>query len=679
MVQFGESIKPYEVLELLSRSLPYYTSSWKSFDHVLGYFGRTDPETFNMRNIGSSSPVIEYVIRPHLHILVIISAYLHANYFPSDFPLGREQAKEYVNKGLDWACATHLSGNLDVETFLDRKRWGENWRSGLWASLLSLAAFLAKDFLSSELLEKVNRVLAFEADRFIDVLPPSGCETDTKIEENAQDTLVMAWAVNTLPDHANLKKWERTLAIWAVNIASSIEDTADHTNYLDKSVKHWISAQTLFPDMTAENHGFFNPEIFSYGTWVVLAMAAYRLHGKKEPVFLHRKNHQKTFDALLRFCLPNGIIYAPGSNDLPLFFPRPFALAWGLWNNDPRAVRMTTKLLNRLDRQTFSSQLDSKSPWVGGFSGSKDGWELLFQSQVGFELALLAILPFPNERRFYSLGQIESTVDTRHIYPYVEVCYRRNTRTTRSMSWKALGRHPVVGMSIHSRPELLCPSRAGMLGIPRVSDNPIKSWEVAFHHDHFQKDGFDTFGRIHYNDMNGKKIMRREVRIITWGEDGLIVLDRLIAETNLIFSEQYLSPVHLVNDRWTNFHLDLASGSLKERIDANNTKGRILSCPSFWACIESSLMFQFVWGAQKGLTYIPANKPNAPAYWKNCRLDMLAIRADTQQCIRDSIPYEVGFYLGTGKSPRPFKAAGDGGDFFSGLVIMDGKTTVGLN
>ncbi|MFW5774799.1 MAG: hypothetical protein ACOCW2_00795, partial [Chitinivibrionales bacterium] len=319
------------------------------------------------------------------------------------------------------------------------------------------------------------------------------------------------------------------------------------------------------------------------------------------------------------------------------------------------------------------------TPWIGGFAGSRDGWELLFQSQVGLELALLAILPFPPEQRFFSLGQIESAVDTRHIYPYVEVCYRRNTRATRSVAWKALGKHPVIGMNVHSYPQLLCPCKAGMLGIPKVGDQLIKSWEVAFHHDHFQKDGFDTFGRIFYYAATGKKILRRELRVVTWGDDGLIVLDRLIAETDLLFPEQYLSPIHLVNDRWTKNKIELTSGSLKETIHSKTRDGRRLSCPSFWASIESSLLFQFVWGQPRGLTYVPANQSNAPGYWKNCRLDMLAIRADAQQCITDSVPYEVGFFLGCGKSPRPFKAAGCGGEFFRGLVIMDGKSTVGLS
>ena len=96
---------------------------------------------------------------------------------------------------------------LDVEEFLDQ-RWGENWRSSLWATLLGLIGVLCRDILDEEHTVRIKEILAFEADRFIGTLPPSGCEFDTKVEENAQDTMVLAWAINLNPEHPNLPEWE---------------------------------------------------------------------------------------------------------------------------------------------------------------------------------------------------------------------------------------------------------------------------------------------------------------------------------------------------------------------------------------------------------------------------------------------------------------------------------------
>jgi hypothetical protein len=676
-LQFEEKLEPHTIFLLLLRGIDYYKASWHDLDERCGMFGATDPHAFNMRSVASSSPVIEYVVRPHLQTLCILAAYLYKNETGLLEPhLSREKVISMLNKGVAWACDTHLTGTRDVETFLDRKRWGENWRSSLWAALLGLVCRLMQDSLREELVARVKDVLAYEADRFIDVLPPSGCDIDTKLEENAIDTLCLAWAINLCDGHPHQQQWERSCSLWALNIASSLSDKADHSAYLGKSVSHFATTQTLFPDMTAENHGFFHPDILCYGMWVVLAMAAYSFNKKEIPDCFRRKNHQETFDLLLRFCLPTGMIYAPGGQDLPYFMPRPFSLAWGLWNNDPRAISITGMLLSWIDTTLVASEPES-GPWVFGFEPAHEGWELSFQSQVGFELSMLAVLPFPEEFRFYSSGQIENAVDTRHIYPFVEVCYRRNVRMSRSVAWKALGNHPVIGLNVHSIPELVVQHKAALLGIPQTRDH-VRQWEVMFHNDRSQKDGFDTMGRIFYFNAAGEKLLRRDVRVVTWGEDGLVVFDRIVAEKDVVIEDHYLSPIHIVNDFWTKHKIDFSSGSLREAFTPRLMRFKEISCPSFWASVENRLLFQFVWGRTKGLVYLPSPGRNSPPYWKNCKLDTMAVRVDEQEVPQGCKAYEVGYFLGAGKGPRPFKCMGDAGEFFEGLIIMDGKNTYGL-
>jgi hypothetical protein len=680
MLHFSEKLEPPIVFELLSRGLKYYLKSWHDLGNGMGIFGATNPLSFNMESTGSSSPVIEYVIRPHLQICCILAGYVYKN--ENDL-LNRASGKspdeivEILQKGLRWACETHLSGALDVESFLERKRWGENWRSSLWAAMMGLCAHLVKDRMAADLLSKINNVLAFEADRFIGVDPPSGCGADTKLEENALDTMAISWAIAVNENHPHQQQWQRALAIWSLNVASCVQDGADHGEYLEKSVDYFSSTQNLYPDMTSENHGFFHPDIMSYGMWIVLAMAAYSLNNLDPPACLLRKNHQKTFDLLLRFCLPSGMVFAPAGQDLPFFLPRPFALAWGLWNNDPRAHSITIKLLSWMDSVLVPTE-KNPGPWVYGFEPVHEGWELLFQSQVGFELALLAVLPFPKEFKFFTSGQLENAVETRHIYPYVEVCYRRNVRMTRSVAWKALGGHPIIGLNIHTYPELIMPYKADLLGIPSLSEH-VKHWDVVFHNDYFQKDGFDTSGRIFYYGEAGQRLLRRDIRVLTWGDDGFMVFDRIFAEKDIKVEEHYLSPLYIVNDFWTNHRIEFGSGSLRETFTSSQKKFREVACPSFWAGVENRLIFQLVWGRTKGLIYMPSGKRNAPPYWKNCRLDMLAVRVDEQYALSGDVVYQVGFFVGAGKGPRPFKCAGEAGEFFSGLVIMDGKNTVGLD
>ena len=285
---FEEKLDPHSVLQLLLRGIGYYLASWHDLDETFGgLFGTVDPQAFNMRSVGSSSPVIEYVIRPHLQALCTLAAFLYRNETALLEPLvTKDRLVEIIRKGIAWACDTHLTGDRDVATFLERRRWGENWRSSLWAALLGLSCRLAREALTPELVEKVKRVLAHEADRFIGVLPPSGCDVDTKLEENAFDVLCMSWAINLCDGHPSMERWKRTCGVWALNIASSQNDRADHAEYLEKSVSHFATTQTLFPDLTAENHGFFHPDILGYGMWVVLVHGSLRAPRQAGPRIL---------------------------------------------------------------------------------------------------------------------------------------------------------------------------------------------------------------------------------------------------------------------------------------------------------------------------------------------------------------------------------------------------------
>ncbi|MBN1131020.1 MAG: hypothetical protein JXA71_18675, partial [Chitinispirillaceae bacterium] len=143
--------------------------------------------------------------------------------------------------------------------------------------------------------------------------------------------------------------------------------------------------------------------------------------------------------------------------------------------------------------------------------------------------------------------------------------------------------------------------------------------------------------------------------------------------------EQFLSPVYLVNDHWTGGSLDFFSGSLRENIACSQRRNRDIQCPSFWASIGTHLVFQFIYGRTKGLYYVPGTGRNAPGLWKNCRLDTLAVQVEQQEFGAGDTAYRIGYYLGTGKGPRAFKTSGTPGEFFKGLVIMDGKLTTGLD
>jgi hypothetical protein len=210
--------------------------------------------------------------------------------------------------------------------------------------------------------------------------------------------MALAWAVNLCPGHPHAAEWEQALQIWSVNVASSMLDKADHGAFLGSSWRVRGHHPEPVPRHDRGKPRFFHPEALAYSAWTVLAMAAFTLHGRVPPEVMLRKNHQRTFELLLRFGLPSGMVYAPGKPGLPLFTPRPLAFAWGLWNNSPRAQTLTNRLLSWMDTCLLATQ-ENQGPWVFGLGQDHDGWELLFQSNVGFELAMLSCLPFSGDHK----------------------------------------------------------------------------------------------------------------------------------------------------------------------------------------------------------------------------------------------------------------------------------------
>ncbi len=678
MNNFSENIKSSEIVNFLSRSIPYYKSAWAEQGDGCGLFGSTDPEVFNMKSIGRSSPVIEYVVRPHVNILLILSVCVSQwESVSKDIDAEKEEIVSLIDKGFKWLVETHITGSKDVDAFLSKKRWGSNWRSGMWTGIAAAAFYFSSDILSEDVKRSFRELLAYEADRFTETMPPDGCRGDTKLTENATDTMLLAWALNILNDHENVPDWEKSLFRWSLNTATSIYDKTDHTKYLDSSVAKYTTTSTLFPDYTAESYGFFSPDIYTYSIWVVAGMAAFRLHDRDVPECFYRKVHTKVYDNLLRFTLPCGLLYSPSGNDYPLFLPRPFALAWGLWNQDSRAHRITSNLLKWMSKKIAS--VDGKSPqWVLGFEPAFEGWELLFQSIPGMELALLAGLPMQNAGGMFTMGRIEQSIDTNTIYPYIELLFRRNVYTSRSVAWKDSNAHPSINISFHRSPELSVAADAGMLGIPDTSP-AISKWETMFHNDRSKKDGFDTFGRIKYLSSSGDHLLTRDIRVLTWDDEGLILFDTIRAEQDIVMHEQYLSPQYFLNDVWADNEILIKSGSLQDSVESSSVEAKPVFCPSFWVTLNDTMICQMIWGRQKGFVFVPANQKNHPAYWHNARVDMLAVFEEGGSYKKGETVYRSGFYTGHGKSPKRFKTSGRDEDFYKGLIIMDGRSTLGLD
>jgi len=673
----SEQFPQRRIIELLARGTAFFESCWQQIDQDVGIFGELEPEFYNMSKMPRSSPAIEYIIRPHtqcLCTLAVIATSAHGKQLLAEKIDETSLIKKFED-GLRFLVQSHVLGDRDITQFPGRKRWGQNWRSALWTSQMALTTVLMAPRLPSQLLEQIYTVLAFEADRFIDIIPPDGHNPDCRLEENAIDTTVLSWALHLMPEHEHAGQWQQALRLWALNIATVANDRFDFRQYRETSIADCIETTTLFDDFTALNHGFFSPEVLQYHRWVVFSMLAAQLSGQNVPQELLLKNHQKTYDVLLQFCLPTGLFYTPGATDAPLLCYSPFALCWGLRRGEPTSVRLTERMLNGLEQ---NGQDDSScTPFVTGLLPGKGGWNLYWQSFVAFDLALLIVTPdspLKTTTPTKTVG-IEVPLGLKNYYRYAQICMRRSTKSTASVSWNTLSNHPIVGYVNHSLPFHTLAIEHNLLQAPLISESRMLT-RVCFHHDKITRDGFDCWATLSYHSVDSAEVfISRQVRIRTLAEDGLFIFDSAVAHKPLTLKKQLFWQLHIVNDYPTAERLCVQSGSLEQQVKAIPTVQTTTHLPMNWATINEYLLYQVFWGETNGMCYQRNFKPNRPAYWNNCSVDMLGVQLPEKKYAAGEKVFQKGLFIGTGKNPRPFKVSKEHGKFFKGLVVIDGKTT----
>ncbi len=662
------------LLRFLERSFSHYEKCWTPVDEACGFFGEIDPKLFNMGDMGFSSPVIEYVVRPHLQILLCTTVLIRAARDKQISAENEARHLRYLREGLLWACRTHLTGDLDVPTFLRRKRWGENWNSSLWASALAMTACFGREYLDPSLLEAARRVVAFEADRFVDTLPPNGRRGDSKAEETARDTMLLAWALALCPDHANATQWEETLRIYALNVASTVYDHGEFTSLDGQAINSFIHTVTLHPDYTLESHGFFHPEFLSYTQWIMVAVLAFLATGRKVPEYFVRPAHDRVSELFLTCCLSNGCAWPVGGQDWPLWMLRPYSFAYGLWRDDRIALRTMLNLLSLL------AELQDRigdGRFIPGLPPTQGGWGLTYESQIGFELALLALTPFPDDLIVPSPGRFERAQEANNKFPYVQTLIRRNGKTFRSFTWKNLHGRPTASFVLQSNPLLVGIAPDSLVGRIRLQNQKLTP-RVLFHQEETFREGFETSGKIVYHNAAGGAVLSREMRILTWTEEGLLIFDRLKALCDVRLEREDACPLYIVNDEITGNRVNFVSGSLEESAAGPGDEVIEHVMPNNWVVVEDSVLYQLFWGAEKGLVYRDETERNQPPYWKNLRMDSIFFRVKPGQYAAGRTIRQLGIYVGAGKNPKRFKINGQAETFFHGLILMEGKNTLAL-
>jgi hypothetical protein len=173
--------------------------------------------------------------------------------YPSDPKLTTRLAR--IRQALNFNAGAHISSN---NVCTDGKQWGwssassTDWQTPEWTASMGLACLLVQNQLPAATVQSVQRVVASEATHRAAIAPASGYLGDTKAEENAWDSNVLALGAAWLSTNANATNWLTAAKKYLANAYTVASTNGD-------PLASWITTVTLFPSFALQNHGFYHP------------------------------------------------------------------------------------------------------------------------------------------------------------------------------------------------------------------------------------------------------------------------------------------------------------------------------------------------------------------------------------------------------------------------------------
>lgn len=272
-----------------------------------------DPELL----LATESRSGEHWIRPNAGIVCGLSfLYRFGPYDEAEVGLSRAALlREKIVPMIRYLTATHVTGSRPTS---DGQPWGDAWQSAHWACSLGQGAWFLGSDLPTEVAAGVRRVVAHEADRIAAAEPAHQIRDDTKAEENAWNSTVMAMAVLLMPEDARRGDWERQFRKWA--LSSFLRPADEHSSDLvdGKTVAEQFTGANIHDDFTLENHHIVHPDYMTAFSLHLGCALDYVLTGRAVPeALLH--NVPGIYENLKWFTLPDGGLIYPSGQDWALF------------------------------------------------------------------------------------------------------------------------------------------------------------------------------------------------------------------------------------------------------------------------------------------------------------------------------------------------------------------------
>jgi hypothetical protein len=204
-----------------------------------------------------------------------------AEVFPN--ATNRAARVDKVRMALNYAANTHLSSS---NRCADGKAWGHGWQSAYWGGHVGITCLVAQKDLPPATVEAVRRAIADEATYRAHIPPMSGWINDTKAEENAWNSHIVAVAAAWMNTNTNAGLWLTSAKQYLVNTHTVANTNGD-------PLASWITTVTHYPDFALENHGFYHPGYKACSgeipgdSWLMARLANSNVAAELEPFATH--------------------------------------------------------------------------------------------------------------------------------------------------------------------------------------------------------------------------------------------------------------------------------------------------------------------------------------------------------------------------------------------------------
>lgn len=454
------------------------------------------------------------------------------------------ERQEYLRKAtaaIRYAAATHISGTQKCP---DGKSWGNSWQSAMWTGTLAFGAWLLWDDLDPDLRKGMERIVASEADRFLNGKPPGSRWFDTKAEENGWNLICISIAVNMFPSHPHATAWNQKALEYMMNTLSAPQDLQDTTMVDGHPVKEWVSAENLHPDFTLENHGFFHPVYVACSSYFLTQTAMHYRYAQR-PIPQAATHHlMDTWRMLQTLILPCGESAFPQGMDWELHgitFINLFA-SLATYQKDPLAARLEKIALQYM--RSWQNMRDGDLAIPGSQLGFTRHAICAEQAAYGY----LAHKLFGSPPKELTAGQMASRVNGVQPHESVGFITHRTDHKFFSVSWKNKPMAMLIplGAGHEANPDFTVPLANGFIGSFQIGGVPAAKTKVLEHEWKQTPQGFETTATL---DIAGS--LKQRIKITSVGEQAVLYQDEIVALSNVSIVKELGVPLGIENDQIT--------------------------------------------------------------------------------------------------------------------------------